>query len=162
MPVAKLKKSKISSDPKITATISLKSIRTPKFSTQITNIPLTNTILTVKEALLKDKDLGLPAELTPASLKFLIKGKVVTDSKLVESVVSDDENGHKFASFTVMISAPSSVAESPSLDPESIPSYLQPGIWEPLLRELSNTVSKSEAKELVAACQSLIKAKIQK
>lgn len=167
MPVAKLKKSKVTADSKITATISLKSIRTPKFSTSVNNIPLTSTILSVKEALLSDKSLGLPAELTPASLKFLVKGKVVTDSKLVESVVSDDENGHKSASFTVMISTPSPVAEAeaepePEPSPESVPSYLQPAVWEPLVQELAKSISDSEAKELVAACQSMIKAKMGK
>lgn len=163
MPVAKLKKSKVTADSKITATISLKSIRAPKFSTSVNNIPLTSTILSVKEALLSDKSLGLPAELTPASLKFLVKGKVVTDSKLVESVVSDDENGHKSASFTVMISTPSPVAEAePEPSPESVPSYLQPAVWEPLVQELAKSISDSEAKELVAACQSMIKAKMGK
>lgn len=80
--------STVSSPPKGSQTISLKSIRAPKFSVEYT-VPLSDSVYSLKERLLTDPSSPLPAgKYSPASMKLLIKSKVVSDTRQLAELPS--------------------------------------------------------------------------
>lgn len=96
--------------------VNLKSIRSPKFSVSVDNVAVSNNILMVKEQLLGDPDGPLAdTNYQVTNLRFLIKGKVISDATSLEDVIGQDESE---LSFTVMLTQP---PEPPSPEGEESP-----------------------------------------
>lgn len=112
--------------------VGVKSIKPPRFNTEI-ECPIKNTIHEVKQQLIESKSL---AGLQPTEIKLLLKGKVISDSTLLGSLITDELD----IKFTAMInksavSEPAataeqtSVSETPTISSTSIP-------WEDILKLL--------------------------
>ncbi|CUM68296.1 uncharacterized protein PRCAT00006018001 [Priceomyces carsonii] len=110
-----LPKAKQLIDTKSMITLKFVSIKPPyKFISQLTEVPLSSTVYSVKKSLIADQLKN--EEITPSNIKLLLKGKVIQDTSLLSSLpVTDDE-----MAFKVMISAPVPSASTPkSTTPES-------------------------------------------
>lgn len=112
--------------------VGVKSIKPPRFNTEI-ECPIKNTIHEVKQQLIESENL---AGLQPTEIKLLLKGKVISDSTLLDSLITDELD----IKFTAMINksaasqsaAPAEqtpVPETPSGSATSIP-------WEDILKLL--------------------------
>ncbi|KAK9460624.1 uncharacterized protein V1516DRAFT_652772 [Lipomyces oligophaga] len=77
-----------------TASITVKSLRPPKFSIQV-EMPVTETIFSLKTQVAAD------AHISIESLKLLSKGKVISDARSIEDIVDQDGK----ASLMAMVSA---------------------------------------------------------
>ncbi|CUM51312.1 unnamed protein product [Debaryomyces tyrocola] len=89
------------------AEVSLKSIKPPfKFSTQLTNVPVSHTVYKVKSDLIESLPLLKDAHIKPTHLKLLVKGKVIPDTSSLTSLVNED----KTISFMCMVSQPTTEA----------------------------------------------------
>lgn len=90
------------------AEVSLKSIKPPfKFSTQLTNVPVSHTVYKVKSDLIESLPLLKDAHIKPTHLKLLVKGKVIPDTSSLTSLVNED----KTISFMCMVSQPTTEAD---------------------------------------------------
>ncbi|KAK9479593.1 hypothetical protein V1514DRAFT_327643 [Lipomyces japonicus] len=91
--------------------ITVKSLRPPKFALEFANqVAFTDTILSVKS--LVSEQAGVPV----AGLKFLIKGKVVPDTKSVEEIVDDEGNAAIMVMVTASTAAVTTTSSSSSSD----------------------------------------------
>lgn len=89
--------------------LTFKSIKPPyKFQTELTLIPNTESIFSVKSKLID----SLKLDLKPADLKFLVKGKVIQDNVILSSL----ENYN----FMCMVSAPSASTAASTSSPEAL------------------------------------------
>lgn len=117
--------SAVSSSPKGSQLVFLKSIRAPKFSVEYT-VPLSDSVYSLKERLLTDPSSPLPqGKYTPASIKLLIKSKVVSDTRQLAELPS--------LSFVVMF-----------MDAKTDLSLPLPQIYWGNETELINTVAEPE------------------
>jgi hypothetical protein len=137
MPVAKRKtKSDESSKTISEVKVSVKSVRNPKFSLILDHVHSNDTILSVKERLLGDPDGPLSDHgYEICNLRFLIKGKVIGDSKTMEEVA---ESG--VVSFVVMVSAPtadSRAHEEPEVHTPVMPTEAE---WSKIYVELKKVL----------------------
>lgn len=94
-------------------TINVKSIKPPfKFATQLTGVPVGQSVYKVKTQLVEEVDVLRNAGATAGDLKIMIKAKVVSDSTVLSSLVSDDSD----LTFTVMVSAPAKPKDEPPVE----------------------------------------------
>lgn len=86
-----------------TSQVSFKSIKPPfKFSTQLTNVPVSHTVYKVKSDLIESLSLLKDANIKPTHLRLLVKGKVIQDTSSLASLVNDDQD----ISFMCMVNQP--------------------------------------------------------
>jgi len=85
---------------------SFKSIRPPRFNISF-ETAASNTIFEIKTTLTKHDELQ---GVSPSEIKLLVKGKVIQDSVLLNSITSGEDK----VSFTVMINKDSSKSVSPA------------------------------------------------
>lgn len=112
MPKAKVKKNRPSGSNASTINVTLKSIKAPKFTTTL-ECKSSDTIHSVKEKLGQTEHAKGCA---PSSFRFLIKGKVASDTKLLSDLSEDGSD----LTFTVMIKKQDESA-TPEPEPEPEP-----------------------------------------
>lgn len=119
-----LPKAKQLIDTESMITLKFVSIKPPyKFISQLTEVPLSSTVYSVKKSLIADQLKN--EEITPSNIKLLLKGKVIQDTSLLSSLpVTDDE-----MAFKVMISAP---VPSASTTKSTTPESEDPDVSEPI------------------------------
>ncbi|KAK9470225.1 uncharacterized protein V1510DRAFT_408596 [Dipodascopsis tothii] len=153
MPVIKKKKAAVKDDSHMT--IGFKSLRPPQFNEEITSLQPSDTVLAAKRMLIAS--LGLDYDLT--SIRLLLKGKVVPDSRLLKEVVGPSGK----CQFMVMMpssrgssqpATPSVSSHITSKDGYSVPEkvILSDAVWS----EISSVLEKHlEADEVKAALERL-------
>ncbi|ANB12682.1 Mdy2p [Sugiyamaella lignohabitans] len=156
MPQAK-KKTLQSDDSKTESSVSvtLKSIRNPKFVISFDDVPANDTVLSIKERLVGDPD-GPLAEggYATSNVRLLIKGKVISDSKTVGEVSTATEGSDELSvSFVAMISQPDKEAISNKKEvgseeePEPVlPTVLSEAAWNDIHTTLQKHLSHDEAR----------------
>lgn len=99
MPQPKRKIARTAGDSS-TITVNLKSIKPPKFNLSKV-VSASDTVYALKKELLSDSSTGLTDAHSVDDIRLLIKGKVITNSKVLNDLVTDGS-----INFTVMVAAP--------------------------------------------------------
>lgn len=100
-------------------TLNFKSIKPPyKFSTQLSDVPLTHSIYKVKTDLIDSVSNLKDTNVSTTDLKLMIKGKVIQDSTILSSVPSVTDG----LTFMVMVSTPISNSQPEASTPVKEPS----------------------------------------
>lgn len=111
MPKAKVKKNRSTGSSVSNIKVTLKSIKTPKFTTTL-ECKSSDTIHSVKEKLGETEHVKGYA---PSSFRFLIKGKVVSDTKLLNELSEDGSD----LNFTVMVKKQDDTS-TPEPEPQAV------------------------------------------
>lgn len=89
--------------------VGFKSIKPPfKFSTQLSNVPVSHSVYRVKSDLIESLPLLKEANVKAANLKLLVKGKVIQDTSILSALVGDGQD----LSFMCMVGQPTAEQEA--------------------------------------------------
>jgi hypothetical protein len=128
--------------------IALKSIRNPKFSVALEDIQTSDSILMVKERLLGDPD-GPLADMNyhVSNIKFLVGGKVISDSRSLEDVAGEEP----LVSFTVLLTQPS---DEPEIAPPSNNLEINENLWADIKGVIVKRLGESQGEKVYTRLKS--------
>jgi hypothetical protein len=128
--------------------VALKSIRNPKFSVALEDIQTSDSILMVKERLLGDPD-GPLADMNyqVSNIKFLVSGKVISDSRSLEDVAGEEP----LVSFTVLLTQPS---DEPEIAPPSNNLEINENLWADIKGVIVKRLGESQGEKVYTRLKS--------
>lgn len=149
MPTAKRPRSSLESTSTTStkqATVSVKSLRPPKFNVTV-SASYADTVFTLKEKIASEAKIS-------GSVKLLLKGKVISDTKAVEEIVDEQGKASLMAMVTAAEETPAEqIASAPLPEPAAIDLEINADVWGAIESTLVGKFGDAKAKLVMERLQ---------